>query len=83
MENISILYIGLGPKFSFSLKPAQPTFLSLLPLWPPGQITRIWSPTKQSSSFQKVSIPYRILSLKSWFIVGLSQDFRGVHLGYV
>jgi hypothetical protein len=31
MENNSILYIGLGPKFSFSLKPAQPAFLSLLP----------------------------------------------------
>jgi hypothetical protein len=34
MENISILYIGLGPKFSFSLKPAQPAFLSLLPSRP-------------------------------------------------
>jgi hypothetical protein len=33
MENISILYIGLGPKFSVSLKPAQLTFLSLFPLW--------------------------------------------------
>jgi hypothetical protein len=33
LENISILYIGLGPKFSFSFKPAHPVFLSFLSAW--------------------------------------------------
>jgi hypothetical protein len=39
MENISILYIGFGPKIQFFLEAAQPAFLSLLPPQPS------WSPS--------------------------------------
>jgi hypothetical protein len=50
MENISILYIGLGPKFSFSFKPAQPAFLSLLPPWPSWQPS-MWPAQDRSEAY--------------------------------
>jgi hypothetical protein len=34
MENISILYIGLGEKIRFLLKPAQPASISFISPWP-------------------------------------------------
>jgi hypothetical protein len=48
----------VGPKALCSLRPTQRQ---------PGIVPRPWSPTEQTSLFQKVSIPYQILSLKSQF----------------
>jgi hypothetical protein len=44
MENISILYIGLGEKIRFLLKPAQPASLSFISPWP------IWRPSAPNQS---------------------------------